>query len=60
MKWIIEWDAGYGAHCAEVEAADEEDACTQAYRSWKDEAEMLSDYQVIGESTPELREEYEL
>jgi hypothetical protein len=57
-KFIVRWDAGYGANYEEVSAKNEEDALKQAYELWKEDVENNADYEVVGKSTDELREEY--
>jgi hypothetical protein len=57
-KYIIKWNAGYGDSYDEVEAENEEKALEYAYESWKEEVEANADYDVIGEWTEELAEDY--
>ena len=57
-EYIIKWDAGYGDSYELVSATDPEVAMNMAYEAWKEEAENNADYDVIGEATDELKEEY--
>lgn len=59
-KYIIKWNTGYGDNYDEVEAESEDDARDKAYDAWKEEAESNADYEVVGESTEELREDFGL
>lgn len=57
-EYIIRWNTGYGDTYYCVSAENEEDANTEAYELWRDEAESNADYGVVGEYTEELAEEY--
>lgn len=60
MKFIVRWDAGYG-NCYDIaEVENEEEALDYAAECWKEAAESQADYEVIGEATEELLEEYDL
>lgn len=56
-KYIITWNAGYGEEFTEIEVEREEDAQEAAYKYWREDVENNADYDVIGESTDDLREE---
>ncbi len=51
-KFIIKYNSGYGDTYEEVEAEKE------AYDIWRQEVEENADYEVVGESTQELRDDY--
>ena len=57
-QFIIKWDAGYGYSYLEVEADSAEEAMQHAYEEWKAEAENNADYDVVGEATDDLRDDY--
>ncbi|MEN8251694.1 MAG: hypothetical protein ABFS32_22435 [Bacteroidota bacterium] len=58
MKYIIMVDYGYGEEYEEVEAEDVEEAEKIAYDVWKEGAESQAKYEVVGEWTEELAEDY--
>lgn len=58
MKYIIKWDAGYGNQYDEVEADNYDEAMRMAERCWEEEVANNADYDVVGEWTEELAEEY--
>ena len=58
MKYIIRWNAGYGDNYDEIDAKNAEDAEVIAYEEWREETEANADYDVVGEATDELREDY--
>lgn len=57
-SYIIKWNYGYGDEYDEVEADNEEAAQNIAYERWREDAESQAIYDVVGEATDELREEY--
>ena len=57
-SWIISWDTGYGKSHEEIEADTYDEAMEIAYQYWRGEVEANADYDVIGEATDDLREEY--
>ena len=56
--YIIKFNSGYGDNYLEIEAENKEEAMIVAYEEWKEDAETQADYDVIGEATDELREDY--
>lgn len=58
MKFIIEWDAGFGTTYKEIEADSVEEANNCAYEHCREEFENNCSYAVTGEATEELREDY--
>ena len=59
MKWIIEWDAGYGPDYEVIEVDSFDDAMEWAYENWSEAAESNADYKAH-EYTDELAEDYGL
>jgi hypothetical protein len=57
-KYIIKWNCGYGDNYDEIEAENEKEANMAAYEAWREDAENNADYDVIGEATDELRQDY--
>jgi len=57
-KYIIRYNSGYGDNYETVEAENEEKANDIAYEAWREDAESQADYDVIGEYTKELGEDY--
>jgi len=57
-RFIVSWNAGYGTSYDEVEAETEAEAREIAYELWKEEVESNAEYDVIGEWTEELEEEF--
>ena len=57
-SYIIKVDYGYGDEYEEVEAVNTEEAEKIAYEVWREGAENQARYDVIGEATDELREDY--
>ena len=58
--YIIRWNAGYGDMYEIVEAENTDDAMNIAHDLWREEVESSIDYDVVGEWTEELAEEYGL
>ena len=58
MEFIVRWNTGYGDSYEMVEAETEEEAVDLAYELWKEESDNNADYDVVGEATEELKEEY--
>lgn len=56
--YIITYNYGSGEEIDVVEAKTEEDAKDMAYEAWREGAESSAEYEVVGEATEELREEY--
>jgi hypothetical protein len=54
----VYYDAGYGKMYETVEADNAELALDSAEELWREAAESNADYDVIGEFTDELAEEY--
>ena len=57
-EYIIKWDCGYGDNYEVVTADNREEAMDMAYEVWRDDVESNADYDVIGEATDELKEDY--
>lgn len=57
-NYIIKTNYGYGDDYEEIEADNVEEAEEIAYEVWREGAENQAIYEVIGEATDELREEY--
>ena len=57
-KYIIRWNVGYGDEYETVNASNEDCATRMAYFSWKEAAEEQADYEVQGEWTKELAEDF--
>jgi hypothetical protein len=55
-KFIINWDAGYGASYEVVEAATYDDALEMAVGAWEEEAQSNADYDAV-EWTQELEDD---
>ena len=58
-KYIISWDAGYGANKEVIEAEYLEEAQEEAYEQWREEVERNADYYAI-EWTEEEAYEHDL
>ena len=58
MKYIIKWNIGCGDSYKEIDAGNEEAANKEAYEQWREDAENNADYEVVGEATDELRQDY--
>ena len=56
--YIVSWNCGYGNSYETVAAKNREDAMDQAYNLWREDAENNADFNVVGEWTEELAEEY--
>lgn len=59
-EYIIKWNAGYGNNYECVEVLDYDKAMELAYEAWKEDVESNADYNVVGESTDELKAKYGL
>lgn len=57
-KYIIRWNAGFGDSFEEVEVDNESHALDWAEENFREESESNADYEVMGESTDELRNDY--
>ena len=54
MKWIIEWNAGFGMNYEIIEADTESAAHMEAHVSWLEDVETNYEYGVAGKYTKEL------
>jgi hypothetical protein len=57
-EYLVRWNAGYGDDFYVVDAKNEIDAEKEAYALWFDDIASSADYEVIGEVTDALLEEY--
>ena len=58
MKFIVMFNYGYGDEYEEVEVNNVAEAEREAYNLWKEGAENQAVYEVIGEWTQELADDY--
>ncbi len=56
-KFIINWNAGYGATYEVVEADNHDEAMTLAYEQWNEDAQNNAEYGVE-EYSDDLAEDY--
>lgn len=58
MRFIIKVNYGYGDEYQAIDAKDEKEAEKIAFAVWKDGAESQAQYNVVGEWTEELADDY--
>ena len=58
MKFIVKVNYGYGDEYEEVDVANATEAEKEAYEIWREGAECQATYEVVGEWTQELADDY--
>ena len=58
MKYIIQWNSGYGNMYETIEVETEEEAKGYAYEQWRQDAEDNADYGIQCEWSEEAAEDY--